>query len=107
MAEINQFQLETQKLKSEVKLSENEELKNTLEKLKELKNLKTESQARKFLKENWRIKDDIENLYIASSIRISSGVGKKYYNITYEYSHDEEIDIKSFNFTLDERAEQW
>ena len=107
MSEINAYQILTRQNLDEKKAYEKHDLQDVLKKLNELKNLKTEAQARKFLKENWRIKDDIENLYIASSIRISSGVGKKYYNITYEYSHDEEIDIKSFNYKLEERSLEW
>lgn len=107
MAEVNQFQIQAQKLVNEVNSSELKLVNETLEKLTELKGLKTEKEARTFLKENWVIKDDIENFCIASGIKISAGAGMKYFNVTYEYTHDEEIDIKSFNYKLEERSQQW
>lgn len=85
----------------------NEESEVFLEKLKLLKTFKTEKEVRAYLKDNWGIKDDIENFGICSNIRISAGVGKKYYNVTFEYTHDGNVDIKSFNYIKEERSIAW
>ena len=101
MAEINNFQILSRQNFEEKAADEKQNWQIVLKKLAELKNFKTEKEARKFLEENWAIKNDVENLSISTCIRISSGAGNKYYNITYEYLHDDEIDIKSFNYTLE------
>ncbi len=100
--EFNQYQFYTR----DTELNKNE-TETTLEKLKQLKSFKTEKDVREFLKDEWGIKDDIENFCISSNIRISAGVGKKYYNVTFEYSHDGEVDIKSFNYRKEERSFAW
>ena len=87
--------------------SKKEDVELILKKLNELKVLKSEEEVKSFLKSNYGIKDDIENFNISSNIKISAGLGKKYYNVTYEYSHDGISDIKSFNYTKTERGEAW
>ena len=106
MAEINSFQILSRQNIEEKKADEKQNWQFVLKKLAELKKFKTEKEARNFLKENWNINKDVENLNISTCIRLSCGTGEKYFNITYEYLHDDEIDIKSFNYTLEKNIAQ-
>ena len=103
MAEINSFQILSRQNIEEKKADEKQNWQIVLKKLAELKKFKTEKEARNFLKENLDINRDVENLSISTCIRLFASAGEKYFNITYEYLHDDEIDIKSFNYKLEKK----
>ena len=59
-----------------------------------LLNIKTEQDAREYIKMNFGIKDDIRNFAISSEILINMVSGEKFFSITLEYKNL----INSYNF---------
>ena len=50
--------------------------------------------AKEWVKTNWNLRDDIQNLPLAKDIKLSTRTGKNYFNITIE----QDKQVKSYNF---------
>ena len=64
---------------------------NLLEQVEKLKNIED---AKEWLKTNWNLRDDIQNLPLAKDVKLSTRTGKNYFNITIEQNKQ----VKSYNF---------
>ena len=64
---------------------------NVLEQVEKLQNA---NDAKEWVKTNWNLRDDIQNLPLAKDIKLSTRTGKKYFNITIE----QDKQVKSYNF---------
>lgn len=69
-----------------------------LAQLELLKDFSEEKAVREYMKATWKLKDDIRNFQIAPNILFSSRRGKKFFNITFVITKNEEKIIKSFNY---------
>jgi len=74
------------------------EVAKALTKLEELYKYKYEKDARRFLSDNWQIKDDIWNYTLANNLIMHVYTGKEFFNITYENLDENNRFIKSFNY---------
>ena len=64
---------------------------NVLEQVEKLQNA---NDAKEWVKTNWNLRDDIQNLPLAKDIKLSTRTGKNYFNITIE----QDKQVKSYNF---------
>lgn len=64
---------------------------NVLEQVEKLQNA---NDAKEWIKTNWNLRDDIQNLPLAKDIKLSTRTGKNYFNITIE----QDKQVKSYNF---------
>lgn len=62
--------------------------------LKQVEKLQNANDAKEWVKTNWNLRDDIQNLPLAKDIKLSTRTGKNYFNITIEQNKQ----VKSYNF---------
>ena len=62
--------------------------------LKQVEKLQNANDAKEWVKTNWNLRDDIQNLPLAKDIKLSTRTGKNYFNITIE----QDKQVKSYNF---------
>ena len=79
-----------------------QEITRVLAKLEELRNFRMETEVRKFLSDNWQIKDDVWNYTLANNIIMHVYNGKEYFNVTYENLDENNRFIKAFNYIKNE-----
>ena len=56
--------------------------------------LQNANDAKEWVKTNWNLRDDIQNLPLEKDIKLSTRTGKNYFNITIE----QDKQVKSYNF---------
>ena len=62
--------------------------------LKQVEKFQNANDAKEWVKTNWNLRDDIQNLPLAKDIKLSTRTGKNYFNITIE----QDKQVKSYNF---------
>lgn len=65
---------------------------------KKLPEFNQASTVKLWLKENWGINNDVDNLAVSQNVLLSAKTGSKYFNVTVKYENK----VDSYNYTLKE-----